>query len=252
MSASSLVILVGYSFLRQYAVQAFSSLPQHYGQMLGIKTAPTTSHLNVQKEATFGMGCFWKPSEELLKVDGVIDTVAGYTGAPNHSGPPPTYEKVCFSRDWVEGVRVQYDDEIVSYDELLDQFFEKQEPKMGSRQYASIIFPHDAEQRTAAQKWLAANDERVRNDGVPASFTQIEDLSPFYRAENYHQEYWQKTRPRVAGMISLMAVGSGILDQYTPLAWQSQVHSVANAVVFAGLLYVLVERKLDTKVVQLS
>eukprot|EP00527_Entomoneis_sp_CCMP2396_P005754 CAMPEP_0198151114 /NCGR_PEP_ID=MMETSP1443-20131203/54306_1 /TAXON_ID=186043 /ORGANISM="Entomoneis sp., Strain CCMP2396" /LENGTH=228 /DNA_ID=CAMNT_0043816683 /DNA_START=154 /DNA_END=840 /DNA_ORIENTATION=+ len=217
------------------------------------KSAGAFSPLQAQKEATFGMGCFWKPSEELLKVDGVIDTVVGYTGVSNYDGPPPTYEKVCFSRDaWVEGVRVVYDDTQVSYNQLLNAFFEAQEPKTGSRQYASVVFAHDPTQEQMAQQWLTENSQRIRNDGVPATFTKIEPLSPFFRAENYHQEYWQKTRPRIAGMIGLMAIGSGVLDQYTPIVgWQSQIHTIANAIVFAGFLYILVERYVDTKVIQL-
>ena len=156
------------------------------------------------KEATFGMGCFWKPSEELLKANGVVDTVAGYTGNPNAKKVPPTYEDVCFGRDWVEAVRVRYDNEKISYSKLLDAFFEAQEPRAGSRQYASIVFPHvnDNEQQQTAEKWLQDNQDRVRSDGGPALLTQIERQSPFYKAEEYHQEYWQKMRPRMAGSIT--------------------------------------------------
>ena len=199
-------------------------------------------------EATFGMGCFWKPSEELLKEPGVIDTIVGYTGVKDVERPP-TYENVCFSRDWVEGVRVIYDDTQISYPQLLEAFFEAQEPKIGSRQYASIIFPHNPDQERVAKEWI--QQERRNRDGFPSTFTQIEEQTPFYRAENYHQEYWQKTRPRIAGAIALIAVTSGILDGITPVDWQSQVHSVANAIVLAGMFYVLVERKFDTKVVEL-
>jgi peptide methionine sulfoxide reductase MsrA len=57
------------------------------------------------RSATFRMGYFWEPSEELLKVDGVMDTVVGYTGKPS-TKKAPSYENVCFGREWVEGVRV--------------------------------------------------------------------------------------------------------------------------------------------------
>jgi methionine-S-sulfoxide reductase len=208
------------------------------------------------KEATFGMGCFWKPSEELLKVPGVKDTIVGYTGNPSfersNNSKAPTYESVCLDRNWVEGVRVIYDEDVISYNELLDAFFEAQEPKYGYRQYASIIFPHDAKQKDAAQEWMFNNGARIRSDGVSTAMTQIEDKSPFFRAEKYHQRYWQKTRPRVATMVALMALGSGIVDDWTPLAMHSPVHTGANALVLAGLLYVLAERKIDTNVVQLD
>jgi methionine-S-sulfoxide reductase len=211
-----------------------------------------SSALQAIREATFAMGCFWKPSEELLKVDGVVDTVVGYTGHPTATQVPPTYESVCFGGGcWVEGVRVQYDDEKLSYEQLLDAFFEAQEPKLYSRQYASIIFPHDATQKATAEKWLRDNQDRVRRDGVSAATTQIEAQSPFYRAENYHQRYWQKTRPRLAGIIALLAVSSGILDGVTPVDLQSAVHTGANALGLAGLIYVTAERTLDTKTVEL-
>ena len=75
--------------------------------------------INPQLILPFPHRCFWEPSEELLKVEGVIDTVAGYTGNPSAT-KAPTYDSVCFSPNWVEGVRVQYDDEKISYSELLD------------------------------------------------------------------------------------------------------------------------------------
>jgi len=210
----------------------------------------TASSLAAKQQATFGMGCFWKPSEELLKVPGVIDTVAGYTGKQDATSPP-SYETVCCSRDWVEGVRVYYDDDAISYSKLLDAFFETQEPKAASRQYASIIFPHDQEQQTMADKWLHENQSRIRNDGITGQWTQVEPLSSFYKAEQYHQRYWQKTRPRVASMIALLVVSTGIFDDFTPAALQSATHTGANAIVLLGLVLVVVERKIDTKSVQL-
>ena len=184
-------------------------------------------------------------------MEGVKDTVAGYTGREN-AVKAPKYEEVCFSRDWVEGVRVFYDEDKLSYEELLDAFFETQEPKFGSRQYASIIFPHDEEQREKATAWLNQNAERQRGDGIPVKLTQIEDRTPFFQAEEYHQRYWQKTRPRIAGMIALLAISTGVLDSITPATVQSAIHTGANALVLAGLIFVLVERKIDTKVVQLD
>lgn len=197
------------------------------------------------------MGCFWKPSEELLKVPGVVDTVVGYTGKAEVS-KPPTYESVCYSRDWVEGVRVRYDDDEITYDQLLDAYFEAQEPQLGSRQYASIIFPHDTEQEKAAQQWLERNAGRQRSDGFMAQWTQIEPLRFFYRAENYHQEYWQKTRPRIATMLFLLAASTSIFDNIIPQAYLSTFHSGCSAAVLFGLLYVVLERTLDAKVVKLE
>lgn len=203
------------------------------------------------KQASFGMGCFWKPSEELLKVDGVLDTVVGYTGHPDPSVSAPSYESVCYSREWVEGVRVEYDDQVITYEHLLEQFFNTQEPKAGSRQYASIIFAHDEGQRKAAEEWYESNQNRIRPDGVPASFTRIEPLSAFYKAEDYHQNYWQKTRPRFGGMLVLTALGSGLIDRWMPVEFISPLHTTTNGLVLLGLLYVLIERKIQTKTVQI-
>lgn len=187
-----------------------------------------------------------------MKVEGVKDTVVGYTGGDTDQ--QPDYDQVCFGRDWVEGVRVVYDDTEISYEKLLDEFFDKQEPAVGSRQYASIIFPHDEAQSEAAQTWLndARDNNKIRKDGVPASITAIEPLTVFWKAENYHQRYWQKFRPRIAALVGLMAVGSGILDRFIlSHTLQTTIHNGANALVLAGCLYVLVERVVDKKTVLL-
>jgi peptide-methionine (S)-S-oxide reductase len=214
------------------------------------------SRLCAIQEATLGMGCFWKPAEELSKVPGVVETIAGYTGHPNASSTqvPPTYETVCFGREWVEAVRVRYDDAQISYDQLLEAFFELQEPKMSSRQYASIVFAHTAEQQATAHAWLQQRQPtgRVRaRDGLPVSLTKVEPQSPFFRAEEYHQHYWQKFRPRVAAAVALLAVNMGVLDVMIPLELQRAVHTGANAMVLLGLAFVLLERVIDTKTVEI-
>lgn len=205
------------------------------------------------RDATFGMGCFWKPSEELLKTKGVIDTAVGYTGSPTPS-KAPSYETVCFGQEWVEGVRVKYDDAEISYRELLDAFFEAQEPQP-SRQYASMIFPHDEEQREEAQSWLkeGIQSKRVRErDGVAVAWTSIEPLSAFYQAEGYHQRYWQKQRPRFAFLLTMLTASSGLFDSIIPTGFASQLHSLANAVVLVACAGILLERKLDAKVFKLD
>ena len=197
------------------------------------------------------MGCFWKPSEELLKVPGVLDTVVGYTG--KQSSEAPSYESVCYSREWVEGVRVVYDNSLLSYEQLLDAFFQCQEPAFGgSRQYASFIFPQGSDQERTAQEWLQQNAETVRKDGVPARLTQIEPLLSFYQAEEYHQRYWQKMRPRIVFMIGLLSISSGAIDSFVPLLYISSLHTATSALGLAGCAYVLLERKIDTNVVRLS
>jgi methionine-S-sulfoxide reductase len=144
----------------------------------------------------------------LLKVDGVMDTVAGYTGNPS-AKKAPSYKNVCFGREWVEGVRVTYDDKKLSYEDLLEEFFQSQKALLGSRQYASIIFPHDKEQNTIATEWIQANASPQRKDGWMPNWTSIEPQSQFYQAEGYYQRYWQKQRPRFLAIIGLLAVARG-------------------------------------------
>ena len=202
------------------------------------------SRLYDVQEASFGMGCFWQPAEDLLKVDGVMDTVAGYTG--ESARKPPSYDSVCYSRNnWVEGVRVKYDDSVISYAQLLEYFFEYQKPQLGSRQYASIIFAHDEDQKVAAQEWKAKNS--IRSDGIPASATAIEPLKDFYKAEEYHQRYWAKLRPRFAAALLLLAISSGAIDTWVPSALISTVHTGASSAVIAGAVLLMAERKFQTK-----
>lgn len=199
------------------------------------------------------MGCFWAPSERLLKTEGVLDTIVGYTGNPS-AETAPTYDTVCFGRDWVEGVFVVYDDSKVTYEQLLDAFFEAQEPQLGSRQYASIIFPHTEEQQWIAKKWMEKlkREKKIRNDGISVECTQIEPCSPFYQAEGYHQRYWQKQRPRFATAIALLAIASGFFDPIVPEAYHSILHTAANGAVLLGCAYIVLERKMDAEVVKLS
>jgi len=201
-----------------------------------------------RKEATFGMGCFWKPAEELLRVDGVLETVAGYTGKAD-AIKAPTYETVCYSRDWVEGVRVAFDDDKLTYVELLDAFFNAQEPQPQSRQYSSIIFPHDEQQMQVAQSWL--EKEKRRGDGISTRITKVEPLTRFFEAEGYHQRYWQKQRPRFAAIFVLLLLSTGIADTYIPTDMTSALHTVCNFSTIALGLYQIAERKLDSKVVEL-
>jgi peptide-methionine (S)-S-oxide reductase len=219
----------------------------------------SSCRLLATKEATFGMGCFWKPAEEMLKVHGVLATTAGYTGNPNNAKQdPPSYNEVCFSRDWVEGVRVLYDDEKVSYEQLLDAFFQVQEPKGGSRQYASIIFPHDPQQQQVAEEWLqqGRQSNKVRNgDGLPVAVTRLEAKSPFFKAEGYHQKYWQKFRPRVATVVLLIVVSMVDWNQFDGVVTANvatMIDQVAGWGLYAMGAWVLLERVVDAQVVELE
>jgi peptide-methionine (S)-S-oxide reductase len=147
------------------------------------------------KHATFGAGCFWGVEATFSRVNGVIDTAVGYSGGHLAN---PTYEDVCTDRTGhAEVVRVQYDPAKVSYEELLEVFWMSHDPTQLNRQgpdfgtqYRSVIFYQDDEQRREAEESKARFEAlgRYRRPIV----TQIVAEQPFYRAEEYHQQYLKK------------------------------------------------------------
>ena len=181
----------------------------------------------------------------------MIDTVAGYTGNPEAT-KAPTYDSVCFGKLWVEAVRVSYDDEKLSYPELLEEAWKAQKAKVGSRQYSSIIFPQSSEEESIAREWIEKRNKNSQDGLTPAMLrTTIEKESKFYQAEGYHQKYWSKQRPRFAAIIGCLAISSGILDSVTPEYLQQMVATAGNTGALAIALWQLLERKLDAKVVEL-
>jgi peptide-methionine (S)-S-oxide reductase len=146
--------------------------------------------------ATFAGGCFWGVQDGFDQLDGVIATEVGYTGGHTDN---PSYEDTCGHKTGhAEGVRVDFDPEQVSYDNLLTVFFgmhnpthvNRQGPDVGD-QYRSAIFPHSIGQETAAKAAIAALDGSGELSSPVA--TTVEGLAPWWRAEEYHQKYFQKT-----------------------------------------------------------
>ena len=199
--------------------------------------------LSAERSATLGLGCFWAPSEKLLRVEGVRETAVGYAGG--RADRPPTYKSVCSGEGgFVESVRVVYDDDAVDLGAVLDAALDCAAPVPGSRQYAPVVFVASAEERRAAEEWRAR--QRRRSDGLSAAAFGVEDLGPgFWRAEGYHQRYWQKWRPRYALLAALFLVN--VLD---PLqgAWTD----AAAALTYALAALALGERFIDAKVVNVD
>lgn len=252
MMSKALVIASGLVPLSCHApsAAAFSPAQRH-------SLEPITS-LTAVKEATFGMGCFWEPAESLLKQPGVLATTVGYTGAPPNK-QAPTYDSVCFGSDWVEAVRVAYDDELVSYDQLLDYFFQYQKPAY-SRQYASIIFANDATEEKMANAWKKESvaTKGKRDDNLPYEIVQIEPSSAFYKAEEYHQRYWEKQRLRFFIGFLLIAGESGAYNNLFDGALANvelfglSFDSVCGAVFLAGAAWMLLERAIANDVKELN
>ena len=147
--------------------------------------------------ATFGAGCFWGVEHEFRQVPGVLNTAVGYMGGMTKN---PTYQEVCTdTTGHAEVVQVEFDPAQVSYDQLLDVFWQNHDPTQVNRQgpdfgkqYRSVVFTHSPEQHTAAE----ASKAKLEASGKlkrPIA-TQIVPLpaADFWRGEDYHQQYLEK------------------------------------------------------------
>ena len=148
------------------------------------------------KIATFGAGCFWGVEYEFRKLPGVIDTAVGYMGGHTDN---PSYQQVCSGRTGhTEVVQIEYDPDKISYSDLLEKFWQIHDPTQVERQgpdvgyqYRSVIFYHDKQQAKQAEKSKSALADSGQYD-EPVS-TSIEPAQTFWRAEDYHQRYIEKT-----------------------------------------------------------
>ena len=147
------------------------------------------------EKATFGAGCFWGVEATFRQVPGVVDAAVGYEGGALEN---PTYTDVCTdTTGHAEVVEVTFDPAQVSYDALLDVFWENHDPTTPNRQgpdfgtqYRSAIFYHSPAQRAAAEASKAAWDGSGRFKRPIV--TEITPAQTFYRAEEYHQQYLAK------------------------------------------------------------
>ena len=147
----------------------------------------------MEKKATFGAGCFWGVEAAFRQIDGVTKTRVGYSGGTLED---PTYEDVCsHTTGHAEVVEVTYDEDEVSYEDLLNVFWRKHDPTQLNRQgydigdnYRTVVFFHDDEQRAAAER--SKENEQAGHD--KPIVTQIEPAPAFYEAEDYHQQYLEK------------------------------------------------------------
>jgi peptide-methionine (S)-S-oxide reductase len=145
--------------------------------------------------AIFAAGCFWGVEEAFRQVKGVTSTTVGYTGG---TATNPSYRDVCTGNTGhAEAVKVEFDPNQVSYDQLLSVFWQSHDPTTLNRQgpdvgtqYRSVIFFEDAAQEAAARNSKAA----LEKSGLfkRPIVTDIKPASDFYRAEDYHQQYFEK------------------------------------------------------------
>lgn len=174
--------------------------------MLGCDTSPTDASERVEEpakeesdvkteKAMFGAGCFWGVETTFRKVPGVVDVAVGYAGGETEN---PTYEEICNDETGhAEVVQVEYDPSKVTYQKLLEVFFENHDPTTLNRQgpdwgtqYRSAIFFYDAEQERLARGEKQRRDES--GEYVGPIVTEITAAAPFWRGEEYHQRYFEK------------------------------------------------------------
>jgi peptide-methionine (S)-S-oxide reductase len=195
--------MFGFAPKKTQMVTADTALP---GRATAIPTADThflngrPLSLDVPEgmaEAMFGMGCFWGVERMFWGLDGVYSTMVGYAGGFT---PNATYQEVCTGQTGHnEVVRVVFDPAVISYEQLLQVFWEGHDPTQGMRQgndagtqYRSGIYAYDAGQKAAAQASKQAFAPRLAQAGYGPITTEITDAPEFFFAEDYHQQYLAK------------------------------------------------------------
>lgn len=155
------------------------------------------------ERATFAAGCFWGVEELYRILNGVLETAAGYMGGTTEE---PTYKEVCSGETGhAEVVDLTFDPDLISFEQLLEKFWAKHNPTTLNRQgwdlgsqYRSAIFYHSDEQRQIAERSKAELDATDKySDPV---VTEITPAGPFWRAEEYHQQYVLKNKPACRGL----------------------------------------------------
>ncbi|MCI0706887.1 MAG: peptide-methionine (S)-S-oxide reductase MsrA [Ignavibacteriae bacterium] len=147
------------------------------------------------EQATFGAGCFWCVEAVFERLEGVKSVVAGYTGGAKAN---PTYEEVCTGKTGhAEVAQITYDPSLIKFETLLEWFWKSHDPTTLNRQgadvgtqYRSAIFYHDENQKAIAEK-SKSTAQAMFGDLI---VTEIQALSKFYAAENYHQDYYKNNQ----------------------------------------------------------
>jgi len=144
-------------------------------------------------KAMFGAGCFWGVEYNFSKINGVNEVISGYSGG---KAPNPTYEMVCSNNtEHAEVVLIDFNENEVKYEELLSVFWKKHDPTTLNRQgpdigsqYRSAIFYYDNEQKIIAEESLQNLQKQLDREIV----TEITKAQTFWKAEEYHQKYFEK------------------------------------------------------------
>lgn len=158
----------------------------------GATFAQKMNTTNATELATFGAGCFWCVEAVFERLDGVKSVVSGYAGGKTAN---PTYEEICTGKSGhAEVAQIEYDPKKISFEKLLEVFWESHDPTTLNRQgadvgtqYRSVVFYHSDAQKAAAMKSMKDAQKLFSSPIV----TEISALPKFYKAENYHQDYFR-------------------------------------------------------------
>jgi peptide-methionine (S)-S-oxide reductase len=164
-------------------------LPFFTAMTLSAQTKPASAH----EFATFGGGCFWCMEAVFQRLPGIVKSVSGYSGGRTEN---PTYEQICsHGSGHAEVIQVEFDPAVISYEKVLEVFFESHDPTTLNRQgadegdqYRSVIFYHNDDQHKAAGRAKLAAQSAYSDPIV----TEIVPLNKFWRAEDYHQDYFNQ------------------------------------------------------------
>ena len=157
------------------------------------------------EQAVFGLGCFWGAERVFWRLPGVYSTAVGYAGGYTAN---PSYEEVCSGMTGhAEVVLVVFDPQVISYDALLQTFWESHDPTQGMRQgndvgtqYRSAVYATSESQRRRAEASKARYEQALHASGYGEITTEIADAGPFYYAEPYHQQYLDKNPGGYCGL----------------------------------------------------
>jgi len=164
--------------------------------LLGMVSAIKIKAMNIQT-ATFGSGCFWCTEAIFQQVKGVSSAISGYMGGKREN---PTYEQVCSGASgYAEVIQIEFDADIIAYDELLEIFWKTHDPTTLNQQgadkgtqYRSVVFYHNETQKEKASNYkIALNKAKIWENPI---VTEITAASKFYSAESYHQDYYSQNK----------------------------------------------------------
>lgn len=152
-----------------------------------------TPAVQASETAVFASGCFWGTEYMFQKEKGVLSTKVGYCGGHVDN---PTYKQVCYTdTGHAEAIEIVFDPKVITYEQLTRRFFETHDPTQVNRQgpdvgeqYRSVIFYQDDEQKKVAEKLIS----ELRGKGIKVA-TELVPAKKFWPAEDYHQDYYQKT-----------------------------------------------------------